>query len=240
MRGSQVAEKMSSRILVLVPSFNEAEHIATVVNQARKFLPVLVVDDGSADETSSIARENGAFVYRQEPNQGKGTAMMNGFKYALENGYTAVITLDGDGQHDPEEIPIFVKEFELNKSDLIIGQRDFRKMPFIRMCSNSIGTWMYSWAMGQYIPDNQSGYRLISARLMRSMTASAFHGFEFEVEMIMRCLMDGEHLSWVPIRTIYAGEHSHITPIRHAWRFLLLTFRTRKVMKMHQRATTSK
>lgn len=225
----------SEKVLAMIPAFNEAEHIAVVVTQARKYLPVLVVDDGSADETSVIARQNGAEVFRQEPNQGKGTAIMNGFKYALEHGYDAVITLDGDGQHDPDEIPLFLEDFTTNGSDLIIGRRDFRKMPFVRMCSNSLGTWMYSWAIGQFIPDNQSGYRLISAALMRSMTTSEFHGFEFEVEMIMRCVMDAHKLSWVTIKTIYAGEKSHITPVRHAWRFFLLTFRTRRVMRMHLR-----
>jgi glycosyltransferase involved in cell wall biosynthesis len=226
-----LAEKKTPNILALIPAFNESEHIATVVNQAKQYLPVLVVDDGSVDDTSEIARTNGAIVIRQEPNQGKGTAMMTGFRYAIEQGFDAVITLDGDGQHDPAEIPSFVDEFVKNGSDLIIGRRDFHKMPFIRMCSNTIGTWMYSWAMGQYIPDNQSGYRLLSARLMRSIASSKFHGFEYEVEMIMRCVLDGGKLGWVTIKTIYAGEHSHITPIRHAWRFILLTFRTRQVMR---------
>jgi glycosyltransferase involved in cell wall biosynthesis len=224
------------KVLAMVPAYNEEDHIATVVTEARQYLPVLVVDDGSADRTSDIAKENGASVFRQVPNQGKGTAMMNGFKYALEHGYDAVITLDGDGQHDPDEIPLFLEDFTTNGSDLIIGRRDFRKMPFVRMCSNSLGTWMYSWAMGQFIPDNQSGYRLISAALMRSMTASEFHGFEFEVEMIMRCVMESQKLSWVTIKTIYAGEKSHITPVRHAWRFFLLTFRTRRVMRSHLRS----
>jgi len=228
---------ITPKVLAMIPAYNEAEHIATVVMKAKQYLPVLVVDDGSADQTSAIAKENGAAVFRQEPNQGKGTAMMNGFKYALEHGYDAVITLDGDGQHDPDEIPLFIDEFSENVSDLIIGRRDFRKMPFIQMCSNSLGTWMYSWAIGQFIPDNQSVYRLISAALMRSMTASEFHGFEFEVEMIMRCVMDSQKLSWVTIKTIYAGEKSHITPVRHAWRFILLTFRTRRVMRSYLRSS---
>lgn len=227
--------KNAPKILVLIPAFNEAEHIASVVEHSKQYLPVLVVDDGSSDQTSAIARDSGATALRQEPNQGKGTAMMYGFRYALDHGFDAVITIDGDGQHDPDEIPAFVHEFTQTESDLIIGKRDFHKMPFIRMCSNSIGTWMYSWAMGQFIPDNQSGYRLISARLMRALTSSDFHGFEFEVEMIMRCILEGGKLSWVTIKTIYAGEHSHITPIRHAWRFILLTFRTRRVMRSYKK-----
>lgn len=220
-----------SKILALIPAFNEHEHIARVVSQSLAFLPVLVVDDGSADETSELARKSGAVVVRQEPNQGKGAAMARGFEYALENGYAAVINLDGDGQHDPQEIPNFVDEFNKNHSDLIIGERDFRKMPFVRMCSNTVGTWMFSWAMQQYIPDNQSGYRLISANLMKAMLSSQKHGFEFEVEMILRCVLEKQKLSWIRIKTIYADEHSHIRPIRHAWRFILLIFNTRKVVR---------
>jgi glycosyltransferase involved in cell wall biosynthesis len=225
-----------SRILAMVPAYNEHEHIARVVTQAKKYLPVLVVDDGSADETSEIASQAGANVVRQIPNQGKGAAMARGFQYAIENGYDAVITLDGDSQHNPDEIPNFEAEFAKNHSDLIIGERDFRKMPFVRMCSNTMGTWMFSWAMGQYIPDNQSGYRLISAKLMQSMLASKRHGFEFEVEMILRCVIEQQKLSWIRIQTIYADEHSHIQPIRHAWRFILLTFNTRSVVRKYKKS----
>lgn len=227
--------KDTQKILALIPAFNEKDHIAAVVTKAGKFLPVLVVDDGSVDETSAIARANGAEVIRQEPNQGKGAAMIKGYRYALEQAYDAVICLDGDGQHDPAEIPEFINEFKNNHTDLIIGRRNFHKMPFIRMCSNTVGTWLFSWAMGQYIPDNQSGYRLISSRLMDALISSELHGFEFEVEMIMRCIMNGQKLGWVTIKTIYAGEHSHISPIKHAWRFILLTFRTRRLMRMERK-----
>ena len=223
------------RILALVPAYNEHVHIARVVNEAKQFLPVLVVDDGSKDDTFSIARENGAEVLRQEPNQGKGAAMARGFAYAIEHGYDAVITLDGDGQHDPDEIPNFVLAFEKDHSDLIIGQRDFRKMPFPRNFTNTIGTWMFSWAMKQPIPDNQSGYRLISANLMKAMLASKLHGFEFEVEMVLRCVMENLTMSAIPIETIYADEHSHIKPLRHGWRFILITLRTRKAIREHVR-----
>lgn len=222
--------KESVKILALIPAFNEQDHIASVVQRASHFLPIVVVDDGSVDETSEIAKASGAIVIRQEPNQGKGAAMIKGFRYALDQGYDAVICLDGDGQHDPDEIPEFITEYKKNHTDLIIGSRDFRKMPFIRMCSNTIGTWMFSWAMGQHIPDNQSGYRLISSQLMIALVSSKLQGFEFEVEMIMRCILNGQKLGWVTIQTIYAGEHSHIHPIKHAWRFILLTFRTRRSM----------
>jgi Glycosyltransferases involved in cell wall biogenesis len=228
-------KEAAPKILALIPAYNEHEHIARVVSQAAAFLPVLVVDDGSADDTSQLARESGAAVLRQEPNQGKGAAMARGFTYALENHYDAVITLDGDGQHDPKEIPEFIAEFTSQQSDLIIGERDFRKMPFVRMCSNTFGTWIFSQAMRQYIPDNQSGYRLVSANLMRAMLDSQNHGFEFEVEMILRCVLEQQKLSWIRIETIYAGQNSHIQPIKHAWRFILITLHTNRIVRQHQR-----
>jgi glycosyltransferase involved in cell wall biosynthesis len=228
--------EQTPRILVLIPAFNEHEHIARVISQSLVHLPVLVVDDGSTDQTFEIAQESGAAALRQDPNQGKGAAMARGFEYALEHGFAAVITLDGDGQHDPQEIPNFVNEFNQNHSDLIIGERDFSKMPFIRMCSNTIGTWMFSRAMEQYIPDNQSGYRLISANLMQAMLSSKKHGFEFEVEMILRCVLEKQKLSWIRIKTIYADEHSHIQPLKHGWRFVKLTLNTRRVVRRFKKA----
>ena len=104
----------SSRILALVPGYNEERGIAAVVRGVLPHLPLLVVDDGSKDATASRAEEAGARVHRQVPNQGKGAALRAGFRIALEEGYDAVLTLDADGQHDPEEIPRFVG-FALHK-----------------------------------------------------------------------------------------------------------------------------
>ncbi len=105
------ASNPSKSILVLIPAYNEAERIAGVIASTKRFFPVLVVDDGSTDETADIASGLGAEVIRQYPNRGKGAALLEGFKYANDNGYEAVLTLDADGQHDPEEIPLFIGEF---------------------------------------------------------------------------------------------------------------------------------
>jgi glycosyltransferase involved in cell wall biosynthesis len=216
------------RILALVPAYNEAEHIAAVVRGARAHLPVLVVDDGSTDDTALRASEADAAVLRQVPNQGKGAALRAGFRQALAGGYDAVLTLDGDGQHDPAEIPAFVQAHEAGHADLIIGARPFDEMPLIRRLANSLGTWLFSWAMGQPIRDNQSGYRLVSRRLMEATLTSGESGFEFEVEMIVTCVLHGYALGWVPVRTIYAGETSHIRPWRHATNFLRVVWQARQ------------
>jgi glycosyltransferase involved in cell wall biosynthesis len=216
------------QILALIPANNEATHIGSVVQCACKYLPVLVIDDGSIDRTAEIALAAGAEVYTQSPNQGKGRALMTGFRLAYEKGYQAIITLDGDGQHDPDEIPLFIDAFKNNRFDLVIGKRDFKKMPPVRRVSNTIGRFMLSWALKRNIPDNQSGYRLVSRRLAQDTLTYQESGFEFEVEIVIRCIHLGYSLGWVPIRTIYADEKSHISPIKHVFNYFRITFRALK------------
>ncbi len=218
-------------VLALIPAYNESERIEAVIRASCAYLPVLVVDDGSKDTTAEIARHAGAEVLVQSPNQGKGAALVRGFRHALQGDYDAVITLDADGQHDPHEIPLFLEAFALRKADLIIGSRDFRKMPQPRRTSNTLGTWMFSWAMGQHIPDNQSGYRLVSRRLMETMLRSKEGAWEFEVDMIVQAVNGGMLLDWVPIKTIYAGEKSHIRYGRHIVQFTRMVWQARQSRK---------
>lgn len=213
-------------ILALIPAYNEDQHIAEVVSQTRRFLPVLVVDDGSKDASAERAEAAGATVLRQPRNQGKGAALMAGYRYALEHGYQAVVMLDADGQHDPAEIPAFLTTFQKEHADLIIGQRDFRGMPPLRRATNTFGTWVFSWAVGQYIPDNQSGYRLLSRRMLEATVNSRETDFEFEVEMIVTCVKQGFQLAWVPIRTIYGDEKSHIKPLHHVVHFFRIMYKS--------------
>jgi glycosyltransferase involved in cell wall biosynthesis len=223
-------------ILAIVPAYEAEPYVGDVVRTARTFLPVLVVDDGSKDRTGERAREAGAEVVRQEPNQGKGAALQRGFRWALEQGYGAVLTLDADGQHDPAEIPKFLDTYAKSRADLIIGARDFSKMPFVRKLSNTTARFAFSWAMGHAIRDNQSGYRLLSRRLMEDVLSSREAGFEFEMDMIVRCVRDGYTLDWVPIRTIYGDQGSHIKPIDHVVQFFRMIRNTRRAMK--QRPST--
>lgn len=222
---------MTATILAVIPAYNEAARIAPVLAATQAHLPVLVVDDGSQDETASLAEAEGAAVLRQIPNQGKGAALRAGFHYALKNGYDAVITLDADGQHAPDEIGRFVEQFVETNADLIIGARQFGQMPTVRRISNTLGTWLFSWAMGQHIPDNQSGYRLLSRRMMEAILDSEEQGFEYEVEMITSCIVQGYTLAWVPISTIYAGETSHIQPVKHLTNFLRVVWAARRTIK---------
>ena len=139
------------------PGYQEGPRIAAVVQQARAFLPVVVVDDGSTDDTAAQAEAAGATVLIQQPNAGKGAALRRGFRHALDQGCEAVVTLDADGQHDPAEIPLFLAAFEASRPELIVGRRDFSEMPPVRRLSNSLGGAVFSAAVGRNIPDNQSG-----------------------------------------------------------------------------------
>jgi len=221
-------ESVQVQVLALVPAYNEAGRVANVVTGALVHLPVLVVDDGSTDETAAQAEVAGAVVLRQRPNQGKGAALRAGFRRALAEGYETVLTLDADGQHDPAEIPTFLQAYATRRADLIIGKRDLNQIPPVRRLANWLGRLMFSWALGQPIADNQSGYRMISRRLMEAILTSDEQGFEYEVEMIVTCVRRGFVLDWVPIRTIYAGETSHIDPIQHIKSFLRIVWQTRR------------
>jgi glycosyltransferase involved in cell wall biosynthesis len=222
---------MGGRVLAVVPAYDEAPRVRAVVEGALAHLPVLVVDDGSTDDTAAVAEAAGATVLRQQPNQGKGAALRAGFRWALASGYDAVLTLDADGQHDPAEIPSFLDAGVRTGADLIVGRRDFGRMPPIRRLSNRLGGLAFSWAVGRRIPDNQSGYRLVSRRLMEAMLASSESGFEFEVEMITTAIRAGWAIDWVPIRTIYAGAPSHIDPWRHFTSFVRMVREARATVR---------
>ena len=234
------------RVLAVIPAHDEAPRIAAVVAGAAAHLPVLVVDDGSSDGTAAVARGAGAEILEQRPNAGKGAALRAAFRRALEAGYDGALTLDGDGQHDPAEIPAFVATFAgatpgaggqpdrtrmLERPDLVVGRRDFATMPIIRRLANSIGGRAFSWAVGVHVPDNQSGYRLVGRRLMEASLASRERGFEFEVEMLATCIARGWPVAWVPIRTIYTGGPSHIRPAAHVRHFFRAVAAARRTVR---------
>jgi glycosyltransferase involved in cell wall biosynthesis len=189
------------------------------------------VDNDCTDNIAARAEAAGATVLRQVPNAGKGAALRAGFRLALDEGVDAVVTLDADGQHDPDEIPAFLDAFRAGRPELVIGRRDFREMPAVRRVSNQLGGLLLSASLGRSVPDNQSGYRLIGRQLMRALLTSSEDGFEFEVEMIARCIALGLPIEWVPIRTIYAGEPSHIRPWRHFTQFVRISRDARRIAR---------
>jgi len=231
-------------VIAVIPAHDEAPRIGPVISGALQALPVVVIDDGSSDATAEVAAAAGATVLTQRPNQGKGAALRAGFTYALSLDAEAVVTLDGDGQHDPAELPRLLAArvgagtgggtahtAAGSPAELVIGRRSFRAMPPVRRLSNAVGTVVLSAALGHWVPDNQSGYRVIGRQLMTAMLDSRDDGFAFEVEMIAVCLREGWPIAWAPIRTIYGEERSHIRPMRHLKDFLAVTARARRIRR---------
>lgn len=245
-----VVESGAGPVLAVVPAHDEAGRIGPVVEAAlAQGLSVLVVDDGSTDGSGDEAEAAGAQVLRLVPNRGKGAALKAGFRLALDDGvggsesidgalgahWSAFLSLDGDGQHDPAEIPRLLEAWERTGADLVVGMRDYNDMPPIRWFTNSASRLLFSRALGQHIPDNQSGYRVHSRRLAEAALASEEQGFAFEVEEIAICVGRGYQLAWVPIKTIYGTEKSDIKPWTHFSSFIRVTWRARRRMRQERR-----
>jgi glycosyltransferase involved in cell wall biosynthesis len=226
---------LAKNVLILIPAWNEAERIGNVLHQIPEDYSVLVVDDGSSDPTAEVAYAHGAQVLSHGSNLGKGVALMNGFKWALEREFAAVITLDADGQHNPAEIRLFQSALIETGADLIIGRRSPREMPFPRNLANAFGSWLLSRILATEIYDNQSGYRLYSRVILEQLEMRR-KGFEFEVDVILQALEGGYELRWVDIETIYLDSiTSHFRPLADTMKFfsvVWLAFQTRRNMKM--------
>jgi glycosyltransferase involved in cell wall biosynthesis len=224
-------------ILALIPAWNEATRMRPIVEATRAYLPVLVVDDGSDDDTAAVARAAGATVVRHPQRLGKGVALITGFDWALERGYEAVLTLDADGQHDPADVTKFLTAYEAGAGELIVGQRDFSQMPFPRFFTNPFGSWLLSLALGTRIYDNQSGYRLHSRRFLEMLDLK-MTGFELEVEVIIQAVIQGVRIGWVDIRTIYdIDKVSYFHPVKDTARFFGMVWHAWRQRVAHRRQT---
>ena len=221
----------NATIVALIPAYNAAPFVAGVIRKARAHVPVIAVNDGSRDDTLVELRRTDATVIDQQPNQGKGVALRAGFRSALDGGAHAFIQLDADGQHDPNEIPLFLEKYFTTAADLIIGERDFGRMPLVRRVSNTVGRAAFSWAVGRRIRDNQSGYRLLSRRLIEAVLQSTEHGYEFEMDMILIAIKRGWLIEGVPIRTIYGDEVSNIRPLQHVVHFFRMVRTARRAIR---------
>ena len=208
------------KLIAVIPAFNEAKQIAPVIQQTRKYVSeVVVIDDGSADETSAVARQAGAHVIVHPQNQGKGASILTGLDYFRDSGADAVMLLDADGQHDPVEIPQFVAKAA--SAGLVVGTRMMHtdNMPRARRWTNQFMSWLTGKLARQPVPDSQCGYRLLRREVLPALKFSTAR-FETETEMLIQAGRAGHRIESVPIRTIYLpGRRSHIRPIVDTVRF---------------------
>lgn len=215
------------RVCVLIPSYNEAKTIGHLVRELKnKGLDILVVDDGSKDDTGRIARKEGAVVITYNENMGKGLALREGFRFVLNNGYDAVLTMDGDGQHSPEAVPYFLEQLTRTNSQIVVGNRmmEAKGMPPVRWLTNKLMSLCISSICGQKIPDTQCGYRLIKREVLEKIKLYTSK-YEIESEILIEASQFKFIIDSIPIRTIYKGEPSQIDPIVDTLRFIRFIFK---------------
>lgn len=218
------------RVLVIIPAYKAASSLPELIRRIAvhsKLHDVLIVEDGSPDETYDVARKTGAVVIRHEVNQGKGGALRTGFAYALKNGYDGVITIDADLQHDPDLLPEFKRMAENDGAHLIIGtrERNLRNMPFERFMTNHITSLIISCFSGRFVRDSQSGYRYISAQAIRRIRLESTR-YDLESEFLFKSGRAGYSAHELLIPTIYTGSESYINPLVDTGRFIKLMFKS--------------
>ncbi|MDD5679897.1 MAG: glycosyltransferase family 2 protein [Candidatus Omnitrophica bacterium] len=218
---------MSLKAGILIPAYNESEHIGDLIRKLRgmNFEPI-VIDDGSKDNTYLIAQESGAKVIRHDKNLGKGAALKTGFSAILDNGYDAAIIMDGDAQHSPADISKLIAVSEKNPNALLIGNRmgNVSNMPLVRELTNKFMSSLVSSICRQSIPDSQCGFRLIRKELLKKISIESSR-FEVESEILIKASAAGVKIISVPIKTLYGKEASQINPFWDTCRFIYFLFR---------------
>jgi len=200
-----------------------------VITGISRFVPreyIIVVDDGSTDNTGQLALKAKAVVLHHKENRGKGAALQTGFRYIIENQYRGVIVLDADGQHDERFIPAFLRRAERD-ADMVIGSRmdQVGKMPWIRVVTNRFTSACISALARQKIPDSQSGYRYIGVEVLKALRLRTSR-YDTESEMLIQAGRKGYRIDSLPISSIYGQEKSSIRPMMDTLRFVFLVARS--------------
>ena len=208
--------------VIVIPVFNSRDSLLILIERIESIgnYPVVVIDDGSTDGLRSNELSNAIYI-KHDVNMGKGAALKTGLKKAKMLGYSHAITLDADGQHDPDLIPEFHAKQQGNPDSMIVGSRDFShgSMPFHRKLSNNITSLMLSLRSGLLIRDAQVGYRcypLGDSRLWGSIE----DGFQFESDVYFNAARLKYRIEWQAIPVIYGGEGSHMNLVKDTLRFV--------------------
>lgn len=225
-----ILQTVIDQTAVVIPAFNAERFIADVVKRVSEIVPksrIIVVDDGSLDETAAVARSAGAVVLAHEANQGKGMALHTGILEAARMGMEFAITLDADGQHNPAEITDFIQRQIRTGADIVVGDRmsDRKDMPGIRIFANTATSWFLTLRTGTRIPDSQNGYRMIRTSLYKTLKLKAKR-YDAESEVLIRAAKAGAKIESVPTETIYGTEVSSVNPFIDTLRFLRMAIKS--------------
>jgi glycosyltransferase involved in cell wall biosynthesis len=225
-----VSESVAESVAVAVPAYQAGPSVGNVVRGCRElFREVVVVDDGSTDDTSEAARRAGARVLRHDRNLGKGRALHTAFDDLFGHGFDHVLTMDADGQHLPEQAPRLIQQ-ACTGADLVIGSRDhlFAQMGRVRRASNRCSSSLISAVAGLALRDVQSGFRLYSRKMIEAVGFPEAR-FEAESAVVVRAARSGFRVSTVPIELGFADGRltSHYRPLIDSARIAVAVARAR-------------
>jgi glycosyltransferase involved in cell wall biosynthesis len=225
--------------VLVIPAHNESATIRRVVQCAlRHICTVIVVDDGSSDGTVEELLNLPVTLLRHTEKLGKAASLWTGMQAALELGAKGIITMDGDGQHDPVDLPRFLMAAETHPDKLVIGSRLWNRdaIPKARYWANRFANFWIAWASGQAVEDSQSGFRVYPTQLIRlcRFDLSRDRGFVFESEVIIEAARHKFLCVFLPVRAIYPenARPSHFRPVKDiasitrmvAWRLFIRGF----------------
>ncbi|MCD6229154.1 MAG: glycosyltransferase family 2 protein [Candidatus Omnitrophica bacterium] len=215
------------KVWVLIPAYNEEDTLGQILEELKKkSLSVLVVDDGSWDNTSRVAEDKRVVVIRNKRNFGKGLSIKRGIRYLLDKeDFDYLITMDADNQHSPQDLEKFLEEAKKGET-FIIGNRmdEPRGMPKIRVFTNKLMSWFISKMVKQKIPDTQCGFRLIKRDILEKINIET-DKYQIESEILIKAAKRGVRIKSIPIKSIYfKNAKSKINPIMDTIRFLKFIF----------------
>jgi glycosyltransferase involved in cell wall biosynthesis len=223
-------EASAHSTIVMIPAYNAGHSLKELADRLRRSvgnIPILVVDDGSQDNTGKIALSIGAIVLRHGKNCGKGAALRTGFDFIQKQRQEQfVVTMDADLQHRPEDVPMFFQVQQKTGADLIIGWRERKGtgMPLHRILSNTVTSALVSIRTGVKIKDSQCGFRLIHRKILKSIRLDS-NGYEAETEFLIKAAQHGSIIESVQVQTVYGNEKSYMTHWKTTMSFIKVLVR---------------
>ena len=222
LKDSQMVEQKSNdrpKIIVAIPAYNEEQFIGDIVTRAKKYADkLIVVDDGSTDATSEVAKAAGAEVIRHKTKQGAGAATKTAFEAAKRSHADILVTLDGDGQHNADEIPQLLAPILAGEADLVIGSRflhpNLHQMPKYRKFGIDVITFLYNLGSKVRVSDSQCCFRAHNHRLIEAVKITDT-GFSFSVQVLIQARRRGFNIKEVPVSCVYHSQSSSLNPVAH-------------------------
>ena len=222
---------LNNNFYIVIPAYNEASMITVLIDDVLEYTNnIIVVDDGSSDNTVELVKKKPVQLICHEKNRGKGAALMTGINEALKDtNCDFVITMDGDGQHSPSSITKFVELYNKEKPDAIIGNRmwDVQNMPLVRKWTNQFMSWLLCRRAGISVHDTQNGYRLYSRDVIKCFPSDISH-FSAESEVLICMGMQNSKILNLNIDVIYGDEVSSMNPILDPIRFFSMLRKYKK------------